>query len=144
MWADRTGAQTPEELETLLEDALILRDSRALRTLFEPGASLMTDHDPPARNRDAIVRLALATWGGEHPYVADPRQIVVARDIALIIGEQGLHVAHRDRDGAWQYAIVLQRLEDGKERETIMSSEPISTQRLQPVAVAKDEGDARW
>ena len=117
MWADRRGAQTPEELGTLLEDALMLGDHRALTTLFAPGATLVTDRDPPARGREAIGLLALATWDDEHPYIADPRQVVVARDIALIIAEQGIHVAHRDRDGAWQYAIVLQPLKEGKEKE---------------------------
>lgn len=149
------SARTPEELESLLEDALILRDSRSLRKLFEPGACLMTSHDPPVRNLDEIVRLALATWGGDHTYVADPHQILVARDLALIIGEQGIHVAHRDRDGAWQYVIVLQAVEDGMfrsqpwepwrshrswfERRTVF----MDTHRT-AIVLAPAEGEALW
>ncbi len=34
----RVGAGTPEELETLFEDALVMRDVQALAELFEEGA----------------------------------------------------------------------------------------------------------
>ena len=34
------GARTPEELETLLEDAFVLHDPQALAELFQPGALL--------------------------------------------------------------------------------------------------------
>src|SRR5687768_12128964 len=34
------GAQTPEELETLFEDAFVVRDATALAQLFEEGAVL--------------------------------------------------------------------------------------------------------
>ena len=99
----------------LFEDALVIRDHQNLSALFEPGAMLVTGNEPPARSSEAIVRMALATWGGDHPYVADPRRVVVARDTALIIVEQGMNVVHRDRDGAWRYAIVLHAMEDSNE-----------------------------
>jgi hypothetical protein len=70
---DIGGARTPEELETLLEDALLMRDRDALVALFAAGATLVTLNAPPARGTTAIARLALATWGGAHPYAADPR-----------------------------------------------------------------------
>ena len=35
------GARTPEELETLLEDAVMLHDPQALAHLFKPGAMLI-------------------------------------------------------------------------------------------------------
>jgi hypothetical protein len=34
------GARTPEELETLLEDAFVLHDPQALAQLFQPAARL--------------------------------------------------------------------------------------------------------
>ena len=40
------GARTPEELETLLEDALLLRDGPALAELFESGAVLAVNDEP--------------------------------------------------------------------------------------------------
>jgi len=113
-----SSARTPEELEALFEDALIQGDSMMLSTLFEPGATLVTGNAPPAHGSEAIACLALVTWGGDHPYVADPRHVVVARDIALIVAEQGINVVHRDCDGAWRYAIVLQTEGDSNEQET--------------------------
>ena len=105
---DVAGARTPEELETLLEDALIIGDGDALAALFEEGATLVAPNEPPARGGEAIARLALVTWGGDRPYVADPRHVVRARDVALVVGERGINVARRGGGGAWRYAIVLQ------------------------------------
>jgi hypothetical protein len=111
------GARTPEELETLLEDALVVRDREALAELFETGAVLVAGDERPARGGEEIARLALATWAGNHTYVADPRRVMQARDIALIIAEQGINVLRRGRDGAWRYAVVLRSVDDGTERK---------------------------
>lgn len=102
------GARTPEELEILFEDSLIVGDGRTLVSLFEAGATLVAATALPARGSEAIARAALAVWGGDQPYVADPRIVVVARDLALILTGQGVNVARRTPDGAWQYSIVLQ------------------------------------
>jgi hypothetical protein len=110
-----SGARTPEELEALFEDGLVQGDTVMLSMLFEPGATLVIGNEPPARTSEAIACMALITWGGDHPYVADPRRVVVARDIALIIADQGINVVHRDRDGAWRYTIVLQTLGNSNE-----------------------------
>jgi hypothetical protein len=109
---DVSGARTPEELETLLEDSLVIGDGDALAALFEEGAALVASHEPPARGRASIARVALGIWGGAHPYVADPRHVVQARDVALVVGARGINVARRGGDGAWRYAIVLQMVED--------------------------------
>ena len=109
------GARTPEELEALLEDALVLRDGEALAALFEAGAVLVAGRGRPARGGEEIARLALATWEGDQTYVADPRQVVQARDVALVVAEGGVNVARRGRDGAWRYAIVL-AVDDGTGR----------------------------
>jgi hypothetical protein len=52
------GARTPEELETLLEDAFVLHDPQALAQLFHPGATLVTDRLPEARGRRQIALVA--------------------------------------------------------------------------------------
>jgi len=106
-----TGAATPEELETLFEDALVIRDRASLAALFEEGAMLVAGDRRPARGEE-IARLALATWDGDHTYVADPRRVLMARDIALIVAERGANVMRRCHDGAWRYAIVLQAAGD--------------------------------
>ena len=60
-----------------------------------------------------IAWLALATWHGDATYVADPRRVVQARDIALIIADRAINVARRGHDGVWRYAIVFVDVRDG-------------------------------
>ena len=113
---DTDGARTPEELETLFEDALVLRDRQAVAELFEEGAVLIAGDERPGRGGEEIARLALATWEGYRTYVADPRRVTQVRDLALIVVEQGINVARLGRDGAWRYAIVLRSVEDGERK----------------------------
>lgn len=105
------AARTPEELETLLEDSLVLHDAPALAELFAPGAVLAVDEAQAARS-EAIPEAALAQWGNGRAYVADPRRVLAARDIALIVTERGVNVARRGSDGSWRYAIVRQSVDD--------------------------------
>jgi hypothetical protein len=108
-----TGARTPEELEMLFEDALVLRDHQALAELFEDGAVLAVGDERPAHGGEDIVRLALATWEGGQTYVADPQCVIQARDIALIVSERGINVVRRGSNGTWRYAIVCQSIDNG-------------------------------
>lgn len=80
------GATTPEELETLFEDALVIGDGRDLRALFEEGGVL--DGDP-------------------RTYVGGARRVLQARDTALLTTATAIHVARRGGDGAWRLAISL-------------------------------------
>ena len=110
------GARTPEELETLLEDALVVRDGEALVGLFEEGAVFVAGDGSAARGGEEIARWATALWAGDRTYVADPRRVVQARDLALVVAEQAINVVRRGRDGAWRYAIVLLSVDDGTGR----------------------------
>ena len=101
------GARTPEELETLFEDALLTRDRATLAALFEEAAVLIPGDARPVRGTEEIARLALAGWNGDRAYVADPQRVIQTRDLALILAGQGVNVARRDLSGAWRYAIVL-------------------------------------
>ena len=112
------GARTPEELETLFEDALVMRDREALADLFEAGAVLLAGDGLPTRGGNEIARLSLAILDGERAYVADPRHVIQARDLALIVAEQGVNVARRGCDGEWRYVIVRLSIEEGTERRT--------------------------
>jgi hypothetical protein len=112
----RTGAQTPEELETLLEDALLRGDPAAVAALFEPRSVLATRGDRPAHGSLESAARALAMWGSDHPYLADPRQVVVAHDLGLVVGELGTNVMRRGRSGAWRFAIVAPMSLDANER----------------------------
>ena len=113
----RPGARTPEELETLFEDAFVMRDREALAELFEAGAVLASsDGLPEARGGEEIVRYATAMWGGERTHLADPRRVLQARDTALVVAERGINVVRRGSDGAWRYAISLLSPDDREAR----------------------------
>ena len=110
--AMRPGARTPEELETLLEDAFGVRDGAAVAELVEDGAVLVGGDGPPARGGEAIARLAAALWQSDRTYVAEPRRVLQARDVALVLADRGVSVARRGSDGAWRYAVALLSLDE--------------------------------
>lgn len=112
------GARTPEELETLLEDAFVLHDPHALAQLFEPGAMLVVNGGlPEARGRRQIARVAAQLWDSEHLYLADPRRVFQVRDTALVLAGRAVNVLRRTDHGSWRYAISLLDLEKAtKER----------------------------
>lgn len=104
----RPGARTPEELEQLLEDALVVRDPAALSALFEDGAVLLRSGAPgEARGGRQIARIAGELWARDLTYVAAPHRVVQARDTALVVAEHGVSVARRNAGGTWRYAISL-------------------------------------
>ena len=103
----KPGAQTPEELETLLEDAFVVRDPGALARLFAPGAVLGEARAGEARGNERITRLAIAMWERDYTYLASPQRVLQARDTALVVGVRGINVVRRDSDGRWLYAVSL-------------------------------------
>jgi ketosteroid isomerase-like protein len=106
------GARTPEELEALLEDAFVTRDAEALSRMFAEGAVLAVgDDQDAARGVEEIGRLASVLWEGDLTYVAEPRQVVQARDTALVIAERAISVVRRGDDRTWRYAIALLSLD---------------------------------
>ena len=108
MAAVRHGARTPEELETLLEDAFVIRDREALAELFEDGAVLAADPGGrDARGGDEIARWAREMWAHDRTYLADPRRVLQARDTGLVLTPRGVNVVRRGTDGAWRFAIAL-------------------------------------
>ncbi len=112
------GARTPEELETLLEDAFVTRDRQALAELFEDTAVLVAgDGRQEARGGDEIARFAKAMWHADRTYLAEPRRVLQARDTALVVAERSINVARRGSDGAWRYAISLLSLEHDQKEE---------------------------
>lgn len=93
------GAQTPEELDRLLEDAIVVRDGAAVRGLFELGGILAVG--------DAELRGdAIAAWPGSG-YVAAPRRVLQTRGTALLVSDMGVGVLRRDPDAGWRFAIAL-------------------------------------
>jgi hypothetical protein len=109
----RQGARTPEELETLLEDAFVIRDRDALAELFDDGALLVADDGSrEARGGDEIARLAQEMWERDRTYLAEPSRVMQARDTGLVLAKRGIHVVRRGGDGAWRYAIALLARDD--------------------------------
>lgn len=113
-----TGARTPEELEELLEDTLVLRDYEALSGLFEQGAVFAVDGAPsPLQNAAPIG--AFTSGGSGESYLAEPLQVIQARDLALVVTLLGANVVRRGADGCWRYAIFHVRNQASIERSEI-------------------------
>lgn len=113
-----TGARTPEELEALLEDAFVTRDAQALSAMFAVGGVLALRAAADAgRGTAEIGRLAAALWEADLTYVAEPRRVLQARDVALVLGDNAINVVRRRSDGAWAYAIALLSLDSTTTKE---------------------------
>jgi hypothetical protein len=112
----RPGACTPEELETMLEDAFVVQDPRALTSLFEEQAVLVPGATAKEVRGEEIGRIAAAMWDREFTYLADPRRVLQARDTALVIAGRGVNVVRRGSDGRWRYLISLLDDNDTTER----------------------------
>jgi hypothetical protein len=104
-------ARTPEELDTLVEDAFLQRDRAALDDLFDDGAVLMNRHGTPAYGREAIGHVLSGSWDRQCIYVARTRQVLQVRDTALVVADAGIHVLRRGADGAWRAQISLLQLD---------------------------------
>ena len=114
----RSEARTPEELETLLEDAFVTRDCEAIAELFAEEAVLDAGNGRrQARGGEEIARLAQAIWHADRTYVAEPWRVLQARDTALVVAERAINVARRGGDGAWRYTISLLSLEQDPKEE---------------------------
>jgi ketosteroid isomerase-like protein len=101
------GARTPEELETLLEDAFVMRDRAELCALFGDGAVLAPHGAAEARGGDAIGCAAAALWAAGGTYVGGTQRVLQVLDTALVVSSAGVHVARRIGDGTWRLAISL-------------------------------------
>ena len=113
-----TGARTPEELETLLEDTLVLRDYEALPGLFEQWAVLAVD-GAPSRLQGAAPVDAFSSGVSGDSYLAEPLLVIQARDIALVVTVLGANVVRRGADGCWRYAIFHIRNQAPTERSEV-------------------------
>ena len=133
------GARTPEELDELLEDAFVLRDSTVLEALFHAGAVIAERGGLQARGHDAISRGLAELWERGCTYVARTRRVLQTHETALVVADAGIHVLRRDSDGAWRAAISLEVTHHQPEDD--MTEQ---TQLLDPVATRAGEGEALW
>jgi hypothetical protein len=108
------AARTPEELESLLEDAFITRDLELLTGLFEDGALLAANGSIEVRGSSDIAA-ALTSWG--LTFVAGARRVLQVGDVALTLGN-GVQVLRRGPDRSWRLAIsLIETTYDAKEKK---------------------------
>jgi quercetin dioxygenase-like cupin family protein/ketosteroid isomerase-like protein len=135
------GARTPEELDGLLEDAFVLRDDDAFGVLFDAAAVLVETGGTQARGGAAIARALADLRTRDRTYVACPRRVLRAGDMALVVSDRAVHVARRGGDGSWRAAISLVTLEPDDTNGGPMSQD---TQLLPPMTTRDGEGEALW
>lgn len=100
------GAPTPEELDTLLEDAFVVRDSSAVAELFEADALIAGDGAAYARGAD-IGSFVARLWAHDVTYLSQPRRVLRAGNTALVVAEWATCVLRRRDDAQWRYVIAL-------------------------------------
>ena len=105
------GARTPEELDTLIEDAFLQRDRAALDDLFDDGAVLVDGGGAPRTDAKRSAARSPSCGAAGRTYVARPQQVLQARDTALVVADAGIHVLRRGGDGAWRATISLLELD---------------------------------
>lgn len=112
----RSGASTPEELESLLEDAFVTGDSESLTWLFDAGSVLVPGFGAlELRGSWQIARQAGALSDQGYVYLADPRRVLQASDIALVIAGRAVNVMRRGADHRWRYAVSLLSIDNTTE-----------------------------
>jgi hypothetical protein len=95
------AAASPEELETLLEDALLLHDDEAVAALFEDRGVLVAGPGYVRGRRHAAELLS------QHDYVASVRSVTVVRDVAVVVGEHTVNISCRGSDRSWRLAAAI-------------------------------------
>ncbi len=94
-------AQSPEELELLLEDALVLQDDAAVAALFEEGGVLV-DRSRCVRGRSQVAYLL-----AQQDYLAAPCSVTVVKNVAIVVGPQTVNVSCRDPGGGWRLVAAI-------------------------------------
>jgi hypothetical protein len=94
-------ASSPEDLELLLEDALVLRDDVAAAALFEDGGVLI-ERAGGVRGPSHVARLLT-----ERGYLASPSSVTVIRDIAVVVGPRTVNISRRHPHGGWRMVAAI-------------------------------------
>lgn len=104
------GARSPDELETMLEDAFVIQRHEDVANLFDPAAVLAvrcSDSSPEVCGRAAIGALAASLWDRGATFIADSGRTVYGRRRALVVGPGLTAVLHRGPGGTWRFEIAL-------------------------------------
>ncbi|WP_037603877.1 Cif family virulence factor [Streptacidiphilus rugosus] len=87
------GGATPEELETLIEDALLLGDVDAATGLFHPSGVLVLKDAREFRGHRALCAALSTVRRHDVTYVATPRKVLQVRVAALLLGADTVNPA---------------------------------------------------
>jgi len=103
----RSGALTPEELESLLEDGFVVGDRHELAGLFEADAVLYADPAAiEARGYEQITLAAGALCERGYSYLADSQRVLQAGNTTLVVARRAVNVMRRGADRRWRYAVA--------------------------------------
>lgn len=94
-------ALSPEELETLLEDALVLQDVAEVAALFEDGGVLV-DGSGRVHGRHQVAHVL-----AQHDYVASPRSVTLVSNVAIVVGSRTINVSCRVEGGGWRLVAAI-------------------------------------
>lgn len=94
------AAASPEELETLLEDALLLYDAEAVRALFERGRVRVAGSGGVLEGRGASDLLS------EQGFLASGRPALLSSDVAVGVGS-AVAISRRGLDHRWRLLVVV-------------------------------------
>ena len=95
------AAESPEELEILLEDALVLQDDAAVAALFAEGGVLV-ERSGCVRGRNQVARLL-----AKQHYLAAPCSVTVVNNIAIVVGRHTVNVSCRDPGAGWRLVAAI-------------------------------------
>ena len=93
-------ATSPEELETLLEDALLQNDADGVRGLFEHDRVRVAGPGALVEGRAAADLLTA------HGFVTSTRPVRICPDVA-VGGGSAVTVSHRGQDLRWRLLVVV-------------------------------------
>jgi hypothetical protein len=95
------AAGSPEELETLLEDALLLQDHEAVTALFEDRGVVVSGPGCVSGRTQAAGLLA------GRDFVASSGTATVIRGVAVVVGEHAVNLSRRGPDGQWRLVAAI-------------------------------------
>lgn len=102
------GGATVEELETLLEDALLAADAEQLADLFLfDGLIALREERRVAYGLARDPRIQRQVFRTPARFAAAPEVVLRSGRTALVLGNDSVNVARLDRHRRWRYAVCL-------------------------------------
>ncbi len=109
-------AQTPEQLDTIFQQAMTIGDLDAIMALYEPGAVFANQSGELSSGIDAV-RQEIAPFAAMKPdFKLQVEKVITAGDIAVMYSQwsmttpdqmsgRSVEVARRQADGTWLFVV---------------------------------------